>query len=98
MEIVLNLQFITGIILIIVGLVFLYLFKQGRNKLIVQDQVRLTIRSSTGYFFILYGFIAMSIEIIANLIPSFPSWGSPVLTTILLVLVVIALRNTINNE
>ena len=96
MEIVLSLQFITGIILILVGIVFLYLFKQGRTKLIVQDQVRLTIRFSTGYFFILYGLIAIAIEIIANLIPGFPSWGRIPLSLILLILVVIALRNVYN--
>ena len=84
MEIVFSIEFIAGIVLVLFGIILLYLFKQGKTKLVVQDQVRLTIRSSTGYFFILYGFIAIAIKIIANIFPGFPSWGSPVLTTILL--------------
>ena len=96
MEIIFNLQFITGIVLVLIGIVLLYLFKQGRTKLIVQDQVRLTIRSSTGYFFILLGFVAMAIETISNLIPGFPSWGRIPLTLILLALVILVLRNANN--
>ena len=97
MEIIFNVQFIIGIILILIGIILLYLFKQGRNKLIVQDQVRLTIRSSTGYFFILLGFVAMAIETISNLIPGFPSWGRIPLNLVLLGLVIIVLRNINNN-
>ena len=93
MEIIFSVQFITGIILVLIGIILLYLFKQGRNKLIVQDQVRLTIRSSTGYFFILLGFVAMAIDTISNLIPGFPSWGRIPTTLILLALVLIIIRN-----
>ena len=93
MEIIFSLQFITGIVLVLIGIILLYLFKQGRTKIMVQGQVRLTIKSSTGYFFILLGFVAMAIETISNLIPGFPSWGNIPLTLILLVLVLIVIRN-----
>ena len=93
MKIIFSIDFITGIVLILIGIVFLYLFKQERNKLVVQDQVRLTIRSSTGYFFILLGFFDIVIAIISNLVPGFPSWVRIPLTLILLVLVLIVIRN-----
>ena len=93
MEIVLSIQFITGIVFVLIGIILLYLVKQGRNKLIVQDQVRLTIGSFECYFMMLFGFIFIAYATMRNLISGFPSWGTINILLILLVLVLFVMRN-----
>lgn len=94
MEIVFSIQFITGIIFVFIGIFLLYLVKQGKTKLIVQGIERLTIGNFEGYLTILFGFTAMAISTIRNLIPDLPSWGT-IPITIGLLLIVIIVRNKI---
>ena len=93
MELILNIRFITGIIFVLIGIYLLYLVKQGRAKLIVQGEVRLTFGSYQAYLVMLLGISSMIIATINWLIPELPSWTTIPITIIFFVLILITLRN-----
>ena len=51
MDVFFDIQFITGIILVLIGIFLLYLVKHGKTELVIQGQERLTIKNSVSYFF-----------------------------------------------
>ena len=90
MEIVFSIQFITGIIFVLIGIFLLYLVKQGKTKLVIQGIERFKIGKFDGYLVILLGFAAMTISTISNLIPELPSWGIiPLTIAVLLILIIV---------
>ena len=90
MEIVFSIQFITGIIFVLIGIFLLYLVKQGKTKLVIQGIERFKIGKFDGYLVILLGFAAMTISTVRNLIPELPSWGIiPLTIAVLLILIIV---------
>jgi len=93
LEIIFNVQFITGIIFVLIGFYLLYLLKQNRAKIIVRGEVRLEIKSFQAYAIILLGLTLMGIAAIRNLIPDLPSWGTIPITLTILFLIFLTMRN-----
>ena len=73
---VLNVQFITAIIFILIAFYLRYLVKQNRAKIIVGGEVRLEIKYYHFYIFMIGGLTLIGISLIRNLFPDLPSWGT----------------------
>ena len=97
MEIIFNIEFITGIIFVIFGIYLYFLVKKGRTKFIVRGEVRVSFGYWEAYAIMLVGLIPMGIVPLRILVPELPSWGT-IPITVALVLIFLYFRNRNKKE